>query len=116
MANNLYQDDARVIAQVAATAPASPTTGTPVVLGQIPGVALTDEAEGGNDSGNITLDRGGIYNVSVVAAGAAVAIGDIVYYDGGVLNDDSSNGTRWGYALGTVANGGTGTIPCILGY
>lgn len=116
MATNLKKDQARYISEVAASAPAAATSGDPVVVGQIPGVALTDEGEGGNASGNITVDTGGIYTLSVVGSEAAVAVGDIVYYDGDEINNDSSNGTRFGYALGAVGSGATVSIDVKIGY
>lgn len=122
MATNLHMNDGRYLTG-AATAPATPTSGDPVLLGQIPGVALTDEAEGGNAAGQITLDTGGVYNLSVkgegAAGNAAVAIGDIIYYEAGQtppLNKDATNGVRFGYALGTVGSGLTATIPVKVGY
>lgn len=122
MAINLYMHDGRYITG-AATAPATPTSGDPVLLGQIPGVALTDEGEGGNDSGEITIDTGGVYNLSVkgenASGNSAVAIGDIIYYEAGQtppLNKDATNGVRFGYAFGAVGSGQTATIPVKVGY
>lgn len=118
MATNLYMNDGRYLTG-AATQPATPTSGDPVLLGQIPGVALTGEGEGGNATGEITIDTGGVYMLEVEASGGAMAIGDIVYYDAAndpVLNDDDSNGVRFGYALGAIANGETAVIPVKIGY
>jgi predicted RecA/RadA family phage recombinase len=122
MATNLYMNDGRYITG-AATQPATPVSGDPVLLGQIPGVALTDEAEGGNASGQITIDTGGVYNLSVEGVNnggnSAVAIGDIIYYEAGEdppLNKDATSGVRFGYALGTVGSGQTATIPVKVGY
>lgn len=122
MATNLYMDEGRYL-NGAASAPSTPVSGDPVLLGQIPGVALTGEGEGGNASGEITLDTGGVYNLSVKGENAggnsAVAKGDIIYYEAGQtppLNKDATNGVRFGYALGTVGSGQTGTIPVKIGY
>lgn len=122
MATNLFMADGRYLTG-AATQPATPVSGDPVLLGQIPGVALTGEAEGGNAAGEITIDTGGVYNLSVEGVNAggnsAVAIGDIIYYEAGEtppLNKDATNGVRFGYALGTVASSETGTIPVKVGY
>jgi predicted RecA/RadA family phage recombinase len=122
MATNLYMNESRYLVG-AATAPATPSSGDPVLLGQIPGVALTTEAEGGNATGQTTIDTAGIYNLSVKGENAggnsAVAIGDIIYYEAGEappLNKDATNGVRFGYALGTVGAGQTGTIPVKVGY
>lgn len=122
MATNLHMNDGRYITG-AATQPATPVSGDPVLLGQIPGVALTDEAEGGNAAGEITIDTGGVYNLSVKgenqSGNSAVAIGDIIYYEAGqtpTLNKDATNGVRFGYALGTVGSGQTAIIPVKIGY
>lgn len=122
MATNLHMNDGRYITG-AATQPATPVSGSPVLLGQIPGVALTGEAEGGNAAGEITIDTGGVYNLSVEGVNnggnSAVAIGDIIYYEAGEdppLNKDSVSGVRFGYALGTVGSGLTATIPVKIGY
>lgn len=121
MAATLAQDNARYIGRVAATEPAAPTSGTPVLVGKIPGVALTDEGEGGNGTGEITVDTGGIHVLSVRGhdgtANAAIAVGDIIYYD--ATNDEldvDSAGVRFGYALETVASGATTAIKVKVGY
>lgn len=122
MATNLYMNDSRYLTG-AATQPATPVSGDPVLLGQIPGVALTGEAEGQNDAGEITIDTEGVYNLSVEGANnagnVAVAIGDILYYDAAAtpkINKDVTNGVRFGYALGAVSSGATATIPVKVGY
>lgn len=116
MAKNLVHDEDRYIAEVAATDPATAESGDPVLVGNIPGVALVDEGDGGNATGMITIDRGGIWKMPVVGASGAIAVGDILYLDGGELNDDDSGGTRWGYALGTVGSGATAVIDVLVGY
>lgn len=122
MATNLVRNEGRYLTG-AATQPATPVTGDPVLLGQIPGVALTDEAEGGNATGEITIDTGGVYNLSVQgvnnSGNSAVAIGDILYYEAGEtppINKDATSGVRFGYALGTVQAGATTTIAVKVGY
>lgn len=122
MATNLHMNDGRYLTG-AATAPAAPVSGDPVLLGQIPGVALTDEAEGGNAAGECTIDTGGVYLLSVEAVNnagnSAVAIGDILYYEAGQappVNKDNVAGVRFGYALGTVGAGLTATIAVKIGY
>lgn len=118
MATNLYQYEGRYI-RGAATAPATPTSGDACILGNIPGVALTDEGDGGNATGEVTIDTRGVYNLPVVGettTNDAVAIGDILYYDATKVNKDDTNGVRFGYALGTVASGATTTIPVKVGY
>lgn len=120
MASNLKYHDARILTGIAATDPATPTSGDPVVFGQIPGVALTDEGAGGNGAGLISMDTEGGYEMSVTGAdgsgNAAITAGDIIYLDSGVLNVDDTNGVRWGYALEDVASGATSDIKVKVGY
>lgn len=90
-------------------------SGDPVVVGELPGVALTDE----NADGNATIQTDGVFRLPVkgeTTTDAAVAVGDIVYYDAGVINKDSSNGVRFGYALDAVSSGATSTIRVKVGY
>lgn len=110
---------------VVATHPTTPTSGQPLVHGQRPGVALTDE----HADGRVSAQFDGVFELAVVGAngsgGTVVLDGDILYYDGGEINKDATNGIRYGYAYnplataaaGTlVASGGTATISVILGY
>jgi predicted RecA/RadA family phage recombinase len=99
--------------------PATPVSGDPVLVGQIPGVALTAERA----DGTTTIKTDGVHTFSVkgeTTTDAAVAVGDIVYYDSAAtphkLNRDSSNGVRFGYALQAVDSGATTTIQVKLGY
>jgi hypothetical protein len=89
-------------------------------VGTIAGVAVTKEGEGGNASGETTIDTQGVYNLSVEGVdqvgNSAVAVGDKLYYvdaDTPVLNKKNT-GVLFGKALGTVAAGGTATIPVLL--
>ncbi len=99
--------------------PATPQSGDPVVCGQIPGVALT--AEDSNGVTTVALD--GVFDLSVkgeTTTDAAIAVGDIVYYDSAAtphkINKDNTNGVRFGYAMAAVASGATATIPVRVGY
>lgn len=122
MATNQAFSDGRFLS-LAATAPATPASGDPVLVGQIPGVALTDEGDGGNGATTVSIDTSGVYELSVkgegAAGNAAVAVGDIIYYEAGQtppLNKDATNGVRFGYALETVGSGQTATIKVKVGY
>lgn len=105
-----------------ATDPATPASGDPVIVGQLPGVALTNERADGTTS--IQMD--GVFALSVrgvttAAAGSAVAVGDIIYYVPGNTPKLSkaagdAGAVRFGYALGTVASGATATIDVKVGY
>lgn len=121
MATNMVQKDGRYL-NAAATQPATPSSGDPVLIGNIPGVAVTDEGADGNATGETTIDTQGVYNLSVKGhngtANTAISVGDIIYYDTGAngpLNVNSS-GTRFGYALEAVASGATTTIKVKIGY
>ena len=115
MATNKRRINGRFL-NVVCTAPATPSSGDPVLFGEIPGVAVTDE----DANGNTSIDTGGVYNLSVKGADdggdAAIAAGDILYYDAGEINADAVNGTRYGYALAAVNSGATTTIEVKIGY
>lgn len=101
--------------RVICTAPATPTSGAPVLVGQLPGVALTAE----DADGYTTVKFDGVADLPVkgeTTTNVAVAAGDILYYDSGVINKDSSNGVRFGYALEAVSSGATTTIKVKIGY
>jgi predicted RecA/RadA family phage recombinase len=112
--NRIYERGVEL--SLAATAPATPSSGDPVLFGEIPGVALTDE----DDDGNTTIAFEGVFELSVdgqgPSAAAEITAGDIVYYDGGEINVDDTNGTRFGYALEGVASDATATIQVKVGY
>lgn len=117
MAKNRVYAEARQLS-VAVTDPATPVAGDPVVVGQLPGVALTDERA----DGTTTVAFEGVFNLSVRgvdgAGNSAVAVGDILYYvaaDTPKLSKKNT-GVRFGYALGTVNAGATATIPVKIGY
>lgn len=122
MALNQVFEDANNLS-VVCTAPATPTSGDPVMWGQRPGVALTDEGADGNAAGFTTVRFKGAFTLSVkgeqAAGSVAVAAGDILYYEAGQtppLNKDATNGIRFGYAGEAVTSGATADILVILGY
>ena len=101
------------------TAPTTPASGDPVLVGQIPGVALTPK-----DTNNVaTIATDGAFALPVKgennAGNSAVAVGDILYYEAGQtppINKDNVAGVRFGYALGAVSSGATTTITVKVGY
>lgn len=104
---------------LAATDPATPASGDPVLVGQLPGVSLTAERADGTTSVQTT----GVFDLAVKGvitgpANQAVAAGDILYYTAGHTPklDKDTGGVRFGYALATVGSGATATIPVKLGY
>lgn len=111
--NIVFEEGAQL--RVICTSPATPVSGDPVLVGQLPGVALTKE----DAAGYTTVKFDGVALLSVkgeTTTNAAVANGDVLYYDAGVINRDSSNGVRFGYALGAVNSGATTQIPVKIGY
>lgn len=97
---------------------ASVTSGDPVVVGQLPAVALIDT----NAAGDVTIKTDGVFALSVKgvdgSGNKAVAVGDILYYvDGDTPKLSVKNtGVRFGYALGAVTSGATKTINVKIGY
>jgi predicted RecA/RadA family phage recombinase len=96
------------------TQPATPASDNPVLVGQIPGVVVTDERA----DGTTVVQTDGIFLLSVKgennAGAVAVAIGDILYYEAGAsrkINKDNVAGVRFGYALATITSGATVVIP-----
>jgi predicted RecA/RadA family phage recombinase len=95
-------------------------SGDPIAIGDIPGVALTDE----DAAGLATVDTAGVYQLSVFGhdgtAGAAIAVGDLVVWDntGGTLEKTpgSAGSKRFGYALDAVGSGNTTSIRVKVGY
>lgn len=113
MANNMQKDQGRHLYLPVASGVES---GDPVAVGQITGVAMIDR----DAANSATIDTEGVYLLAVggVNAGgnSAVAVGDAIYFvvaDTPKLNKKTS-GVLFGYALGTVASGGSGTIPVKL--
>lgn len=93
-------------------------SGDPVVVGDLPGVALTDE----DSDGFAVVQTNGAYRLSVTGTNdggnVAVASGDILYWDDaeGQVNKEPTGGKRFGYAIGTVGSGQTGEIIVKVGY
>lgn len=111
MATNYVQPGDHLV-----VAKAGMSSGDPTVVGNIPGVCLTDT----DADGNVVIATKGVYELSVHGAdgsgNSAVAIGDIVYYDTDEVNVDDANGVRFGYGLGAVSSGATTTIKVKVGY
>ena len=110
MATNYVQSGDHIVAAIA-----SKSSGDPAVLGQIPGVCLTDT----DSSGNVVLATRGVFDLPVkgeTTTNTAISVGDIVYWDSTLLNKDSTNGIRFGYALEAVSSGETTTIKVNVGW
>lgn len=90
---------------------AGTVSGGPVIIGMIPGVALTDR----NAAGNATCQLGdGVFDVSVTGAIATVGLPVYITSATGALVVAAGAGIQlFGHALATKA-GGAGTIPVRL--
>jgi predicted RecA/RadA family phage recombinase len=107
---NFVQEDDNILL----TAGSGKVSGDPVIVGNIPAVCITDV-----DANNQCACRvNGVFSLAVLGedgvGNSAVAEGDIVYMDSGVLNVDDTNGVKFGYALGAVGSGLTATINVLL--
>lgn len=116
MAKNIIFENGEQIA-VACTDPATPASGDPVILGQLPGVALINEGA----DGLTTIKTNGVATLSVKGtsgSNAAIAAGDILYYVTANTPKLSvtTSGVRFGYALEPVASGATTPIRVKIGY
>lgn len=117
MATNIVFEDGNELS-LTATDPATPVSGDPVLIGQLPAVAVTDERADGTTS----VKTNGVARLSVKGidggGNSAVAAGDLIYYvaaDTPKLSKKNS-GVRFGYALEAVTSGATATIRVKLGY
>lgn len=97
-------------------------SGDPGLYGDLPFVALTDIAKGGNAAGKCSAQFRGVAELSVKGVNAggnsAVVEGDVLYYVNGDTPKLSKKvaGTRFGVAMGAVASGQTATIRVRIGY
>lgn len=101
---------------VACTDPATPKSGDPVLLGQLGGVAQTDEGKGGNASDHTSVAFVGVFNLSVKGVDGSgnhvIAAGDTIFYVTGDTPKLSAKatGVKYGTALDPVNSGATTTI------
>lgn len=97
--------------QVSLPVPEGTTSGDPVAVGSLVGVALIDR--GKDTAGEATIQMVGSFEFEVIgkkgAEEKAIAVGEPVYLKEGKLSADSG-GTLFGYALQAVAKGKTETI------
>ncbi|MEN6533798.1 MAG: DUF2190 family protein [Bryobacteraceae bacterium] len=100
---------------VACSNPATVTSGSPVRVGSLTGVAATAEGDGGNAATEATVQFGqGVFDLSVVdSGGAGIAIGDKLYFHDGApptIDNVGAGGFFFGYAVEAVGAGLTATI------
>lgn len=118
MATNEIFDRGQELALVA-TDPTTPASGDPILVGQIPAVAVAAKDA---TTGKTPCKMEGVFDLSVKAVdgggNSAVAVGDIIYYvsaDTPKLSKKTS-GVRFGYALEAITSGATDTIYVKIGY
>ena len=117
MATNIIKYDQ--VFSLACTDPAAPNSGDPVRYGNLTGIALTDEGDGGNVAANTSVNVGWfVANFTVDdTSGAGIAVGDAIFYDDTAtgtpavnLNDDNANGYFFGFAMEAVGANATTEI------
>lgn len=82
--------------------PSGTTSGDPVRVGGLNGVAMTAEGDGGNASGSASVQLVGAFDVEVT--GAVTDVGAPVYITaGGDLNVTATDNNLFGHALATKA-------------
>jgi hypothetical protein len=92
-------------------------SGSPVALGQLPGVCQTNRD--GNGKASVKMRGADKFKVKGEngSGGSAVAEGDIIYINAGTgVLSKIATGVRFGYALGTVGSGSEATILVKIGY
>jgi predicted RecA/RadA family phage recombinase len=100
------------------TVPASGAlSGDPVLCGQRPGVALTDQ----DANGYATVKFNGSAQLSVkgtTGSDAAVTPGDLLYYVAANTPklSKTTSGVRFGYAAEAIGSGSTATTTVDIGY
>lgn len=114
MALNQVYDDAE---SLSLPVEAGVESGDPVLVGDIPGVALTDR----DADGNATVRLAGAFELEVKGVGtsgnSAIDVGAILHMQSnGDINKKTDSGKRFGYALGAVGSGGAETILVKVGY
>lgn len=118
MATNIVHEDGNQLFRKISVPSSGAKSGDPVLVGQRPGVALTDQDADGfatvKFNGSATLSVKGIDQ----SGNSAVAVGDILY----LVSADTpkvskkNTGVRFGYAAGTVGSAATASIIVDLGY
>lgn len=115
MATNIVHEHGDQL-PVTVSNPDSPSSDNPVLVGALPGVALTDE----DTDGTTSVKFNGTANLMVTDTGGGITIGTILTYNTGTdtLSDAAEDGThiRFGYALEAVDTSATSEILVKIGY
>ncbi len=91
-------------------APATVTSGAPVIAGEIVGIALGDAASGAS----VDVATSGVFEIAKVAADD-MALGDVIYWDDSteLATITATDNTKLGVAV-TAAGTGTGAVKVRL--
>lgn len=102
MAKNRVFTEGKYLSLVC-TGPATPASGDPVLVGQMPGVATSAERA----DGTTPVDLGpSVYSLPVSAAAGAIAVGDKIYAAASTAALSNTNtGVPFGFALGAIPSG-----------
>lgn len=87
-------------------------SGDPILCGQLPGVALTDES----DDEYTTIDTAGVFTLTVKGAKAAITWGAPLYLKEGKITEEGEAKYFFGYALGTCEKEKEADIPVHVGH
>lgn len=98
--------------------PSGTVSGDPLVIGDLPCVALTDRATAADDNpvdeATVQVYPSAVFDLEVIGndgtAGAAIAVGEAVYLQADGTIDVDTAGTLFGYVLQAVASGATSTV------
>lgn len=114
MATNIVHEDGWQLRRLVTTPASGADSNDPVLCGQRPGVALTDQ----DGTGYATVKFNGSATLTVEAEAGAITPGAILYYDAAdaQLNNSSSGNVRFGYAAEAIDNGATDDIVVDIGY
>jgi predicted RecA/RadA family phage recombinase len=116
MAKNVIFDDGDRLS-VICTYPTTPKSGDPVIVGDNPGIANTDERADGTTS----VQFKGVVEIPVKGINAggnsAVAVNDKLYYTDGDTPPVSkkATGVAYGMAIAAVGSGATKTVRVRIG-
>lgn len=118
MRNEIFKPGYRL--SVTVSNPTTPASGDPVRYATFTGIAVQDEGDGGNATGQTTVDFGpGVYDLVVDDdLGSAIAVGDPIYYNDtqsgtpatSLSNKPAATEAFFGYAMEAIAANGTSTI------
>lgn len=116
MATNRVKETAN---RLALPVPDGTISGDPLVLGDLPCVAVTDQDEWTEGEASVQTDGSWRFEVKGEGPGGneAISVGERIYIDtDGEMNTDETNGKPFGYALEAVASGETKEIEVKVGY